>query len=142
MFWSSSTLQSQCTWRGVWTEEDLTCRQQAAVIVGDGRKPDPVVWEAAAEVYPAIGNKSLLPGLPRDYVFGSAGYVNGRLLYCGGADMKDPAYLPVSSCFSLAPPLLAWEETWPLLQVTNLSLSDDGLVSGLLGKLNYNILLS
>ena len=117
-YWSSSSLQSQCTWRGVWTEEDPTCRQQAAVIVGPGTKTDPVDWKATAEMYPEIGNQSLLPGLPREYIFGSGGYSNGCLLYCGGYDNRDPARQPVSSCFSLAPPLLAWEETWPLLQVT------------------------
>ena len=100
------------------------------MIVGIGSKPDPVDWEAAAEVYPALGNNSLLPGLPRDYVYGLAGYTNGRLLHCGGMDAVDPAQLPVSSCFSLAPPLLAWEETWPLLQVTTL-LSSHGLLMGL-----------
>jgi hypothetical protein len=124
MFWSSSTPQSQCTWRGAWTEEDLTCRQQAAVIVGMGSKPDSVDWEAVAEVYPAPGKSSFLPGLPKDYTGGSAGYADGRLMYCGGMDDGDPASLPVSSCFSLAPSLLAWEETWPLLQVTTLPSSD------------------
>ena len=138
MFWSSSTLQSQCTWRGAWTEEDLTCRQQAAVILGMGSKPDSVDWEAVAEVYPAKGKNSFLPGLPKDYTAGSAGYADGRLMYCGGMDDGDRASLPVISCFSLAPPLLAWEETWPLLQVTNLPLPNMGLVYGQLGQLNIN----
>ena len=86
-------------------------------MVGDGKTSATGDRKAVAEVFPASGNKYLLHGLPRDYLYGSVGYANGRLLYCGGKDLKDPVNHPVSSCFFLAPPLPAWEETWPLLQV-------------------------
>ena len=70
-----------------------------------------------AEIYPAPANKSLLPGLPKDYTFGAAGYVNGGLLYCGGMDSADPVLVSISSCFSLAPSALGWEESSSMLQV-------------------------
>ena len=119
LHWSSSSLQSQCTWRGAWSEEDLICRPQAAALVGKGIRDDGD-WEAAAEVYPASANNSLLPPLPTDLISGSGGYINGGLLYCGGFEENDPFHVPVVSCFSLASPVQGWEETSSLLQVTNI----------------------
>ena len=118
LHWSSSSLQSQCTWRGVWTVEDFTCRKQAGVLIGQAKLIVPGAhWVPGAEMYPAPANNSLLPGLPRDYTFGAAGYINGGLLYCGGVDSADPVLVPISSCFSLSSSALGWEESSSLLQV-------------------------
>ena len=119
LLWSSSSLHSQCTWRGVWTVKNLTCRQQAAVLVGLATPLHPVNWQSAAQVYKTRGISSLLPPLPRGRLDGFVGYINGGLLYCGGVDTTDQASLPVGSCSFLKSPLLGWQETYPLLQVTH-----------------------
>ena len=115
LYWSSSSPQSSCTWRGVWSVE-LGCRSQAAAVIGPAFTDEDHKSRATVEVYPATSNSSTLPPLPRDYILGSTGYISGGLHYCGGVDMDDPSVTPTSSCYHLTPPL-QWEETHPLLQV-------------------------
>jgi hypothetical protein len=116
LHWSSSSLSTICTWRGVWDVGNFTCRPQAAALVGP-RGIAGAEWEAGAEVWPAARNRSLLPGLPVDYAEGTAGYLSGSLYYCGGRDLKDPSYQPRPTCHSLRPPARRWEAATPLLQV-------------------------
>ena len=115
LYWSSSSPQSSCTWRGVWSVE-LGCRRQAAAVIGPAQTDEDDKWRATVEVYPPTSNSSTLPPLPRDYVYGSTGYISGGLHHCGGIDSDDPSITPTSSCYHLTPPL-QWEETHPLLQV-------------------------
>ena len=112
---SSSFPKSSCTWRGVWSEH-LECRNQVAAALGTGMECGERNWHAAAEFYPASKNIAL-PPLPKDYAIGAAGYVGGSLVYCGGITDDDTSQTPISSCHRLTPPLLQWEETFPLLQV-------------------------
>ena len=112
---SSSSPHSSCTWRGVWSVH-LECRSQVAAVIGPGSKPEEQSWHAAAEVYLAT-NSTSLPPLPEDYDYGVAAYIGGSLVYCGGLLNDDPTMTPTSSCHRLTPPLLQWEETFPLLQV-------------------------
>jgi hypothetical protein len=95
----------------------FTCRPQVAALVGPRDPGGGPEWEAGAEVWPAAGNRSLLPPLPVDYVLGTAGYLSGSLYFCGGCDLKDPALQPRPTSHSLRPPARRWEEAAPLLQV-------------------------
>jgi hypothetical protein len=67
LFWSSSSLQSSCTWRGVWTVTDFTCRSQVAAVVGIGGMHQGK-WIRVTDVYPPTGSKSNLPGLQQSVV--------------------------------------------------------------------------
>ena len=116
LYWSTSSLSTNCTWRGTWDVGSFTCRPQAAALVGP-RDPGGPGWEAGAEVWPAAANRSLLPPLPVDYAQGTAGYLSDSLYYCGGRDLQDPSLHPRPTCHSLRPPARRWEEAAPLLQV-------------------------
>ena len=117
LYWSSTFPHSTCTWRGVWSEQ-LGCMTQVAAVLGPGTTNMVDNYRAALEIYPSSHNLSILPPLPKDYEDGSTGYISGGLQHCGGFDDEDPSVFPTSSCYHLIPPLLQWEETFPLLQVT------------------------
>ena len=134
LFWSSSSLHSQCTWRGVWSLEDLTCRNQVAAVVGPRHIVDQDSWVSAVEIYPAPGMMSSLPGMPRLHARGAVAYINGGLLYCGGVDLEDPSVPTVSSCQLLKPPVAIWKRTSPLLQVICSIFSTPSITSTYPGK--------
>ena len=113
---SSSSSQSYCTWRGVWSVK-LECRPQVAALIGLAWTDEDPQGKPTVEVYPPTGNKLFLPPLPKVFILGSAGYIDGSLVFCGGADRADPTITPLASCYRLTPPLLEWKETFPLAQV-------------------------
>ena len=47
---------------------------------------------------------------------GSAAYIDGGLVYCGGYNIKDASVTPLKTCYSLKHPAPGWGETFPLLQ--------------------------
>ena len=48
---------------------------------------------------------------------GSAAYIDGGILYCGGVYLHDASASALKSCYILKHLALQWEETLPLLQV-------------------------
>ena len=63
LFWSSSSLHSSCSLRGVWSVTGLTCRPQVAAVVGSGWNTLGK-WVPTIDIYPPTGSRSPLPGLP------------------------------------------------------------------------------
>ena len=102
----------------MWTvnQKDFSCKNQVAVVVG-GMVDKRNKLYPGAEVYPHIGNKSLLPPMPDVFAFGDAAYISGSLIFCGGDNSKDG--IPTSACYKLTPPNPHWEKTFPLLQAVD-----------------------
>ena len=71
---------AQCTKSGVWSSTFGSCERTALVFAGgeDGKEPVQTV-----EVFGS--NKKLAP-LPKPSSWGSMGFVDGELVFCGGQD--------------------------------------------------------
>jgi len=114
MFRSEQEMVSSCQLGGAWTVRDLSCRPQVAAVIGKGWNKTKGEWVQATDIYPPTGRSSL-PGLSLAY--GVAGYVDGRILYCGGENIQDASLTPVKTCHSLQDQGSGWlEEPFTLLQ--------------------------